>query len=76
MTKRKESPTLSESFKKKCKLIKTSLPKTKPFKELLSDVVFTMSGYENPYRSNIRSKALEMGAAYKLNWDPSCTHLM
>jgi len=61
---------------KKIKLIKNPLPATKPFSELLNNVVFVMSGYENPYRSNIRSKALEMGAKYKHNWDLSCTHLM
>ncbi|XP_015375795.1 PREDICTED: DNA repair protein XRCC1 [Diuraphis noxia] len=62
--------------RKKIKLIKNPLPATKLFNQLLNDVVFVMSGYENPYRSNIRSKALEMGAKYKHNWDPSCTHLI
>jgi len=56
--------------------MKNPLPVTKPFSELMNNVVFVMSGYENPYRSNIRSKALEMGAKYKHNWDQSCTHLM
>lgn len=69
------SPNLQPS-RKKIKLIKNPLPATKPFSELLNNVVFVMSGYENPYRSNIRSKALEMGAKYKHNWDLSCTHLM
>lgn len=66
----------TEPSRKKIKLIKTPLPVTKLFNQLLSDVIFSMSGYENPYRSTIRSKALEMGAIYKNNWDRSCTHLM
>lgn len=66
----------SKPSKKKIKLTKNPLPVTKPFGHLLDDVIFTMSGYENPYRSNLRSKALEMGAIYKNNWDQSCTHLM
>jgi len=62
--------------RKKIKVIKTPLPVTKTFDHLLDGVVFAMSGYENPYRSMLRSKALEMGAVYKNNWDQSCTHLM
>lgn len=62
--------------RKKIKLVKNPLPLTRPFNQLLNDVVFAMSGYENPYRSNVRSKALEMGATYKHNWDRSCTHLL
>lgn len=79
VNKKKESissSTDSEPLKKKIKLIKNPLPETKPFSELLNNVIFAMSGYENPYRSNLRSKALEMGATYKNNWDRSCTHLM
>jgi len=49
---------------------------TKPFDHLLDGVIFAISGYENPYRSNLRSKALEMGAIYKNNWNQTCTHLM
>lgn len=70
------SSSQSEPIRKKIKLTKNPLPVTKPFSELLRGVVFAMSGYENPYRSNLRSKAMEMGAMYKNNWDQSCTHLM
>lgn len=79
VTKTKEAVTSLTKLNpssKKIKLINNPLPVTKPFSELLNDVIFTMSGYENPYRSNLRSKALEMGAIYKNNWDHSCTHLM
>lgn len=50
--------------------------KTKPFKKLFEGVVFSMSGFENPLRGQIRDKAVEMGAKYKADWDRSCTHLM
>lgn len=50
--------------------------KTKPFNKLFEDVVFVMSGYENPYRSDLRNKALEMGAKCKQDWTSICTHLM
>lgn len=50
--------------------------KKKPFITLLEGVVFVISGYENPYRSELRSKALSMGARYKANWNSECTHLM
>lgn len=50
--------------------------KKKPFHRLLEGVVFVISGYQNPYRSELRSKALSMGARYKANWNSECTHLM
>lgn len=70
------SSTRLEHPRKKIKLKKNPLPVTKPFSELLKGVNFVMSGYENPHRSNLRSKALEMGAIYKHNLDQSTTHLM
>lgn len=42
----------------------------------MKKVTFTLSGYQNPLRSIIRRKALEMGASYKSDWCTSCTHLM
>lgn len=48
----------------------------KPFGQLLSGVVFTISGIVNPERASLREKALEMGAKYKPSWDNYCTHLM
>lgn len=56
---------------------KPKKPKTyKPFKRLLEGVVLTISGIQNPERGNLRSKALEMGAKYKGDWDDNCTHLI
>ncbi|CAD6227451.1 GSCOCG00001135001-RA-CDS [Cotesia congregata] len=68
-------------------LVKTKKTKTKEskprvkkeFSKLLSDVRFSLSGYVNPQRDEIRKKALKMGAKYVS--DPNtrenkCTHLI
>ena len=39
-------------------------------------VVISLSGFQNPLRSELREKALEMGAEYKPDWEKGCTHLM
>lgn len=50
---------------------------TKPFNELLNGVTIVISGIQNPDRAELRTKALEMGAKYKPDWDDNtCTHLM
>lgn len=48
----------------------------RPFGNLMAGVVFVISGYENPLRSELRNKALAMGARYEANWNHNCTHLM
>merc|ERR1711874_443586 len=50
--------------------------KTAKFGKLLDGVVFTISGFQNPLRGEIRGKALEMGARYRGDWDKDCTHLI
>ncbi len=47
-----------------------------PFKKLMEGVTFVLSGFQNPFRGELRDKALEMGAKYKPDWGPGCTHLM
>ncbi|KAG0723167.1 DNA repair protein XRCC1 [Chionoecetes opilio] len=42
----------------------------------MDNVVFVMSGYQNPERSTLRDKLTEMGAQYKSDWSPGCTHLI
>ncbi|XP_039284442.1 DNA repair protein XRCC1 isoform X3 [Nilaparvata lugens] len=49
---------------------------TVDFNKILHDVRFSLSGYENPLRSEIRNKGLEMGAKYSNDWDTRCTHLI
>lgn len=48
----------------------------RPFHKLLADVVLVISGIPNPLRSELRQKALDLGAKYKPDWDDTCTHLM
>uniref|UniRef100_UPI00398F32E4 DNA repair protein XRCC1-like n=1 Tax=Pristiophorus japonicus TaxID=55135 RepID=UPI00398F32E4 len=43
---------------------------------LLEGTVFVLSGFQNPFRSELRDKALEMGAKYRSDWSADCTHLM
>lgn len=50
--------------------------KTKPFRSLMDNIVFVLSGYQNPQRSQLREMMLEMGASYKADWEPGCTHLI
>merc|ERR1712168_933823 len=47
-----------------------------PFNELMKNVTFVISGFQNPLRGEVRSKACKMGAVYKGDWDASCTHLI
>ena len=56
-----------------------SLPESSPKDDIstvLSGVMFALSGFKNPYRSELRDKATELRAHYKPDWRPSCTHLM
>ncbi|KAG5321921.1 XRCC1 protein, partial [Pseudoatta argentina] len=49
------------------------------FKELFNDVTFSLSGYVNPQRDDIRRKALNMGAKYipdPNTTNKKCTHLI
>lgn len=64
----------NDSVEPKAKKIKVS--NTKPFYQLLEGVTLVISGIQNPDRANLRTKALELGAKYKPDWDSSCTHLI
>uniref|UniRef100_A0A0K8RVX7 DNA repair protein XRCC1 n=1 Tax=Crotalus horridus TaxID=35024 RepID=A0A0K8RVX7_CROHD len=46
------------------------------FQQLLQGTVFVLSGFQNPFRSELRDKALEMGAKYRPDWTPDSTHLI
>ena len=46
------------------------------FSELLRGVHFTISGFQNPLRGEIRQKGLDLGAKYHGDWNSSCTHLV
>lgn len=47
-----------------------------PFTRLMEGVVFVLSGFQNPFRGELREKALEMGAKYRPDWTSDATHLM
>ncbi|XP_040582002.1 DNA repair protein XRCC1 [Lepeophtheirus salmonis] len=71
---RKKDPStscLSSTIKEESTNVKTA-----PFRKLFSGVVFVISGFQNPLRSEIRSKALAMGAVYSGDWNSTCTHLI
>ncbi|KAK7325191.1 hypothetical protein VNO77_29347 [Canavalia gladiata] len=46
------------------------------FNKLLEGVVFVLSGFVNPERSMLRSRAMEMGAEYQPDWNSDCTLLV
>ncbi|WOG99226.1 hypothetical protein DCAR_0518574 [Daucus carota subsp. sativus] len=46
------------------------------FSKLLEGVVFVLSGFINPERGVLRSRAMEMGAEYQGDWNSNCTLLV
>ena len=68
-----------ETIERVVKKVKVPEKAKKEFTKLFEDVTFSLSGYVNPQRDEIRRKALKMGAKY--NADPNttdrkCTHLI
>ncbi|MCJ8745348.1 hypothetical protein PDJAM_G00129260 [Pangasius djambal] len=47
-----------------------------PFNRIMEGVVFVLSGFQNPFRAELRDKALSMGARYRPDWTPDSTHLI
>ncbi|KAK1806626.1 hypothetical protein P4O66_005129 [Electrophorus voltai] len=47
-----------------------------PFNKIMEGVVFVLSGFQNPFRGELRDKALAMGACYRPDWTPDSTHLI
>ncbi|XP_074163129.1 DNA repair protein XRCC1 isoform X1 [Sminthopsis crassicaudata] len=43
---------------------------------ILEGVVVVLSGFQNPFRSELRDKALELGAKYRPDWTSDSTHLI
>ncbi|KAH8409034.1 hypothetical protein KR009_005615 [Drosophila setifemur] len=51
----------------------------RPFNQLLSGVVLLSQLsflFQNPDRADLRAKATALGARYKADWEPGCTHLI
>ncbi|CAG0918916.1 unnamed protein product [Notodromas monacha] len=72
----KEAKTSSKEAKNSKPEVKTEVTHQVDFHDLMLDVVFVLSGFENPLRSEIREKALEMGGHYSKDWNDNCTHLI
>lgn len=73
------SSVKSESAPPRIKKTKSEPPKESPmrsFGRLMEGVTFAMSGFQNPYRAELRQKAVDMGAIYKADWGKGCTHLI
>ncbi|KAM4601023.1 DNA repair protein XRCC1 [Polymixia lowei] len=47
-----------------------------PFNRIMEGVVFVLSGFQNPFRGELRDKALALGAKYRPDWTPDATHLI
>ncbi|XP_076366956.1 DNA repair protein XRCC1 isoform X2 [Tachypleus tridentatus] len=76
--KRKNSPEEEETPSNKVAKETKRFHKVKerPFNQIMKKVVFVLSGFQNPFRSELRDKACALGARYKGDWDDSCTHLV
>ncbi|XP_077455771.1 DNA repair protein XRCC1 [Stigmatopora argus] len=77
-------PVKASAEKKRKSLPKANEPRSKgakspervPFKRIMEGVVFVLSGFQNPFRGELRGKALDMGAKYRPDWTPDSTHLI
>ncbi|GFS03558.1 DNA repair protein XRCC1 [Elysia marginata] len=61
---------------KRSRTLPASASPAKEFGCLMEGVVFVLSGFQNPYRAELRDKAVEMGAKYRPDWGRGCTHLI
>ncbi|XP_017065981.1 DNA repair protein XRCC1 [Drosophila eugracilis] len=74
--KRHSSPTAVAATPAKKQKVKDAPIQYRPFNELLKGVILVISGIQNPDRADLRSKAVALGAKYKADWEPGCTHLI
>ncbi|RMZ93847.1 DNA repair XRCC1, partial [Brachionus plicatilis] len=44
--------------------------------QILKGVIFALSGFQNPLRSEIRDTGIKLGAKYRPDWTDDCTHLV
>ncbi|CAM9183633.1 unnamed protein product [Lampetra planeri] len=73
--KKRESQSKPEAKPKQPKAKAQSVQQV-PFKQIMEGVVFVLSGFQNPFRGELREKALDMGAKYRPDWTPDSTHLI
>jgi DNA-repair protein XRCC1 len=77
----KEQKKIGSFFAKKQaeKKLKANLSdenQTNDQSQIMKNVIFVLSGFQNPLRSELRNKATSMGAIYNEDWDEKSTHLM
>ena len=63
--------TSASSPSKKLTRTKSSDPE-----QILKGVIFALSGFQNPLRSEIRDMGIKLGAKYRPDWTSDCTHLV
>ncbi|XP_039626531.1 DNA repair protein XRCC1 isoform X1 [Polypterus senegalus] len=73
-----ETPSPSQNKSPKEKKMASKPPKSDvvEFHRILEGTVFVLSGFQNPFRAELRDKALAMGAKYRPDWTPDSTHLI
>lgn len=71
--KKRESPKSKPEPKAKPK---TKASEPVAFNRVMEGVVFVLSGFQNPFRGELRDKALAMGARYRPDWTSDSTHLI
>ena len=72
---KRKSRTETESAERKPPTV-ASPSRDKDKSKLMKNVVFVLSGFQNPLRSDLRNKATSMGATFSDDWNEKCTHLM
>ncbi|CAF2317220.1 unnamed protein product [Rotaria sp. Silwood2] len=72
LSKRRISDELESSINEN----ETKRSKTQDKSKIMKNIVFVLSGFQNPLRSELRNKATAMGAIYNDDWDEACTHLI
>ncbi|XP_068616157.1 DNA repair protein XRCC1 [Brachionichthys hirsutus] len=70
-----ESPSKPEA-KPRRQRVKPQSALQVPLNQIMEGVVFVLSGFQNPFRGDLREKALDMGAKYRPDWTPDSTHLI
>lgn len=73
--KKRESLSKPEA-KPKAQKVKSPGGQQVAFNRIMEGVVFVLSGFQNPFRGELREKAIEMGAKYRPDWTPDATHLI
>lgn len=74
--KRKKSDTTDEEIEVKKHKNKNQNTSSGTRKQILKGVIFALSGFVNPLRSEIRDTGLKLGAKYRPDWNDECTHLI